>query len=310
MTRAVPWVAVYGFGAHIKSTQKKLSILAKGRTEEYPLEEVKNLLIVGGHHLNSTTISHLLKNGSYISFFEPDGTPVGILRPWGSTCDNTLRRLQEDIPRYRYATELARSALKSRLISIEMLQEQRGSSLLYEGELQILHNALHDLEYLVKLAEIRRLSDLTTNMYYEILSRDIPREFDFRRRTVRPQCDPINAMLSFGYAMLFGNCCVPVIGACLDPDLGILYEGPGSLVKDLIGPFKAEMIDTIVCTIARDTLTTGDFEQASSRCMLSDSLIKILITSFKRSIDNQKLDCQVNNFLQALQNKEDFTILY
>ena len=310
MTRAVPWVAVYGFGAHIKSTQKKMSILAKGRTEEYPLEEVKNLLIVGGHQLNSTTVTHLLRNGSYISFFEPDGTPVGILRPWGSTCDNTLRQLQEDIPRYRYATALARSALKSRLISIEKLQEQRGSSLFYEGELQILHNALHDLEYLVKLDEIRRLFDLTTNMYYEILSRDIPREFDFRRRTLRPQCDPVNAMLSFGYAMLFGNCCVPVIGARLDPDLGILYEGPGALVKDLIGPFKAEMIDTVVCTIARDTLTTGDFEQTSSRCMLSDSLIKTLIASFKRSIDNQKLDSQVNNFLQALHNKDDFTIQY
>lgn len=310
MTRAVPWVAVYGFGAHIKSTQKKMSILAKGRTEEYPLEEVKNLLIVGGHQLNSTTVTHLLRNGSYISFFEPDGTPVGILRPWGSTCDNTLRQLQEDIPRYRYATALARSALKSRLISIEKLQEQQGSSLFYEGELQILHDALHDLEYLVKLDEIRRLFDLTTNMYYEILSRDIPREFDFRRRTLRPQCDPVNAMLSFGYAMLFGNCCVPVIGARLDPDLGILYEGPGALVKDLIGPFKAEMIDTVVCTIARDTLTTGDFEQTSSRCMLSDSLIKTLIASFKRSIDNQKLDCQVNNFLQALHNKEDFTVQY
>ena len=310
MTRAIPWVAVYGFGAHIKSTQKKIIILVKGRVEEYPLEEVKNLLIVGGHHLNSTTVSHMLRNGSYISFFEPDGTPVGILQPWGSTHDNTIRQLQEGVPRYRYATALARSALKSRLIAIEQLQEQRGSPLLYEGELQILHNALHDLEYLVKLNEIRRLSDLTTNMYYEILSRDLPRIFDFRRRTIRPQCDPINAMFSFGYAMLFGNCSVSVIGARLDPDLGLLHEGPGSLVQDLIGPFKAEMIDTIVCTIARDALTTGDFEQTSSRCMLSDSLIKTLISSFKRSIDNQKLDCQVNNFLQAIQNKEIFTIMY
>lgn len=303
-------MAVYGFGAHIKSTQKKLIILNKGKIEEYPLDEIQHLLIVGGHQINSTTISHLLKNGSCVSFFEPDGTPVGILQAYGNTYDKTIQRLQEDIPRYRYATNLAQASLKSRLIAIEKLQEQRGSTLLYEGEIQILHNALHDLEYLVKLDDIRHLSDLTTNMYYEILSRDIPRCFDFRRRTIRPQCDPINAIFSFGYAMLFGNCCVSVIGARLNPDRGLLHEGPGSLVRDFIGPFKAEMIDSVVCSIAQDSLKPVDFEQTSSRCMLSDNLIKTLIVSFKNSIDNQKLDCQVNNFLRAIQKTEDFIVMY
>ena len=56
MSRTIPWLAVYGFGAHIKSTQKKLIVLHNGSVEEYPLDEIKNLLIVGGHHLNSTTI--------------------------------------------------------------------------------------------------------------------------------------------------------------------------------------------------------------------------------------------------------------
>ncbi|MFZ0005334.1 MAG: CRISPR-associated endonuclease Cas1 [Methanoregula sp.] len=310
MTRAIPWLAVYGFGAHIKSTQKKLIILNKGTIEEYPFDEIKNLLIVGGHNINSTTISHLLKNGSYVSFFEPDGTPVGILQPFGNSSDKEIRRLQEDSPRHRYSTAIAQASLKSRLIAIERLQEERGSYILYEGELQILHNALNNLEYLVKMEEIRRLSDLTMNMYYEILSRDIPKCFDFRRRTVRPQCDPINAIFSFGYAMLFGNCCVSVIGARLDPDLGLLHEGPGSLIRDFIGPFKAGMIDRIVCNIARNVLKPGDYEQTSTRCMLSDALIKKLISDFKESIDNQKLDHQVNNYLKAIQKEEKFTIMY
>ncbi len=282
MTRAIPWLAVYGFGAHIKSTQKKLIILNKGTVEEYPLDDIKNLLIVGGHNVNSTTISHLLKNGSYISFFEPDGTPVGILQPFGNSSDKKIHYLQEELPRQRYATAIAQGSLKSRLIAIERLQEQCGSDILYEGELQILHNALNNLEYLVKMDEIRRLSDLTTNMYYEILSRDMPKCFDFRRRTERPQCDPINAIFSFGYAMLFGNCCVSVIGARLDPDLGLLHEGPGSLIRDIIGPFKAGMIDRVVCDVARDVLKPGDYEQTQTRCMLSDLLIKKSDIRFQR----------------------------
>ncbi|HNX17255.1 MAG TPA: CRISPR-associated endonuclease Cas1 [Methanoregula sp.] len=301
---------MYGFGAHIRSTQKKLTILNKGTLEEYPLEQVKNLLIVGGHSLNTATITHLLKNNSCISFFEPDGNPVGIIRPYGNCTDKEILRLQENLPRHRYATIIAQATLKSRLIAIERLQELRGSKILYEGELQVLHNALDEIEYLVKLDEIRRLSNLTTDMYYEILSRDIPDCFNFRRRTVRPQCDPINAMLSFGYAMLYGNCCVSVIGARLDPDIGVLHEGQGALVRDLIGPFKAVMIDPLVCSIARESLKPEDFELTQTRCMLSDALVKKLISTFKKSIDNEKIDHQVNKFLKAIQKSEDFTVTY
>jgi len=310
MSSAIPWLAVYGFGAHIKSTQKKLTILNKGIVEEYPLEEVKNLLIVGGHSLNTTTVSHLLKNGSYISFFEPDGTPVGIIRPFGNCNDKKIQHIQEELPRHRYATMIAQATLRSRLIAIERLQDLRGSDILYEGELQVLHNALNEMEYLVKLDEIRRLSNLTTDMYYEIFSRDVPDYFNFKRRTVRPQCDPINAMLSFGYAMLYGNCCVSIIGARLDPDLGLLHEGQGALVHDLIGPFKAVMIDPIVGSIAQHSLKPDDFELTSTRCMLSDALVKKLICAFKKSIDNQKIDLQVNNFLKAIQKMDDFTVMY
>ncbi|MEN6395830.1 MAG: CRISPR-associated endonuclease Cas1 [Methanoregula sp.] len=310
MSSAIPWLAVYGFGAHIKSTQTKLTILNKGVVEEYPLEEVKNLLIVGGHSLNTTTITHLLKNGSHISFFEPDGTPVGFIRPFGNCTDKKIQQIQEELPRHRYAMMIAQATLRSRLIAIERLQDLRGSDILYEGELQVLHNALNELEYLVKLDEIRRLSNLTTDMYYEIFSRDIPDCFNFKRRTVRPQCDPINAMLSFGYAMLYGNCCVSIIGARLDPDLGLLHEGQGALVQDLIGPFKAVMIDPVVYSIAQHSLKPEDFELTATRCMLSDALVKKLISVFKKSIDNQKIDLQVNNFLKAIQKMDDFTVMY
>jgi len=46
--------------------------------------------------------------------------------------------------------------------------------------------------------------------------------------------------------MLFGNCCVSLIGARLDPDFGLMHEGKGSLVQDLIDPLKAAMIDMVV----------------------------------------------------------------
>ena len=218
--------------------------------------------------------------------------------------------IQQAIPRHRYAIALAQAAIKSRLIAIERVQEKQNISLFYEGEQQLLHKSQEELEYLIKLDEIRRLHRLTTDMYYEIMSRNTPPDLGFRRRTIRPQADPINAMLSFGYAMLFGNCCVSVIGARLDPDSGLMHDGNGCLVQDLIEPLKAEMIDSVVLQVARESLTLSDFEQTPTRCMLSDELVKKMIGVFHTSINNEKIDELVYNLLNAITNNREFIVRY
>jgi len=305
-----PWVSVSGFGAHIKATRKHLIVQKKNNTEQYPLEDISHLLVVGGHTIHSAAISHLAKNGVYITFFEPDGTPVGTIRPFSAGNDENLSEQQRLLPRQRYAIQIAQASIKSRLFAIERIQESQNSSLFYEGELDLLHKSLDELEYLIKLDEIRRLHKLSSDMYYEILSRSLLPDLGFRRRTLRPQADPVNAMLSFGYAMLFGNCSVAVIGALLNPDLGLLHEGRGGLVYDLIEPLKAGTVDPIILKMAGESLTDSEFERTEDRCMLSDTLISSMMKSFYTAQISNRVNEQVYNFSQALESGTDFKILY
>lgn len=305
-----PWLLVSGFGAHIKSTQKKLIVQKKNTIEEYPLDSIKNLLVMGGHTISSSTILNLVKNGVFITFFEPDGNPVGIIRPFGERSDGEIYKMQQAIPRHRYATMLAQTSIKSRLFAIQRVQENQNTHLFYEGEQEFLYTSQDELQYLIKLDEIRRLHRLTTDMYYEIMSRNIPPDFGFRRRTIRPQSDPINAMLSFGYAMLFGNCCVSVIGARLDPDIGVMHQGKGSLIQDLIDPLKTDMIDMAVFQIARESLSASDYELTPDRCMLSDDLTKNLIRLFHETINNEKIDEMVYSYYNSIMNNDEFRVQY
>ena len=305
-----PWLSVSGFGSHIKSTQTKLIIQKKNGVEEYPLESIKNLLVVGGHTISSATITQLIKKGAVISFFESDGNPIGIISPFGYRNDSEIHHAQQTGSRHRYATAIAQGALKSRLFAINRLQEMQNVSLFYEGESDFLYKSLDEMAYLIKLDEIRRLHRMTSDMYYEIMSRNTRPDLGFRRRTLRPQTDPINAMLSFGYAMLFGNCCVSLIGARLDPDIGLLHEGNGSLVNDIAESMKSEMIDSAVFTIARESLTLADFELTHDRCMLSDELARNLIKTFHHTINNNKIDEQVLSLSSAIRNNGEFKALY
>jgi CRISPR-associated endonuclease Cas1 len=127
---------------------------------------------------------------------------------------------------------------------------------------------------------------------------------------MRPHTDPVNAMLSFGYAMLFGNCIVSSIGARLDPDGGLLHGGKNSLIHDLIDPFKPGMVDAVVFQIARETLREEDYELTPDRCILSDDLIREITGRLHTSIKMDSINRQVLNLADAIRTGSEFKVLY
>jgi len=71
----------------------------------------------------------------------------------------------------------------------------------------------------------------------------------FRGRTRRPPRDPINAMLSFGYALLLHDCVAALASVGLDPDIGFLHEerpGRPSLALDLMEELRVAFVDRMV----------------------------------------------------------------
>ena len=303
-----PWIAVSGFGAHIKTTATTLIIRKKNTVEEYPLGEVKSLLIVGGHTINSAAITSLIRRGACISFFEPDGTPAGTLCPPVPAGEPGADI--KKVPRHRFAVALAQASAKARLFFMEQEESQKNARLFYEGELDFLRKSEEELAFLIKLDEIRRLHRLVSDMYYEIMSRNLPPDLGFRRRGKRPHTDPVNAMLSLGYAMLFGNCTVAAFGARLDPDNGFLHDGKDSLVHDLIDPLKPAMVDTVVFALAREGLKEGDYELTPGRCILSEDLVRQMTARLRGSIQVPTVNRQVLGLAEAVRNGGAFTALY
>jgi CRISPR-associated protein Cas1 len=310
MVTEYQWISVSGFGAHIKSSKKTLIIQKKNTIEEYPVDEVKNLLIIGGHTLHTNAVLNLIRQGAFISFFEADGTPLGTIRPSGDENLRELYELQKAVPRQRFATTLAQTSVQVRLFFLEREEELRNTRLFYEGELEFLSKSREELAFLIKLEEIRRLHRMISDMYYEIVSRSLPPELGFRRRSMRPQTDPVNAMLSFGYAMLFGNCTVASAGARLDPDGGFLHDGKNSLIHDLIDPLKPGMVDTVVFQIARETLREEDYELTPGRCMLSDDLIQEITDRLHTSIKTDTINRQVISLADSIRAGSEFKVLY
>ncbi|WP_255332879.1 CRISPR-associated endonuclease Cas1 [Methanocalculus taiwanensis] len=306
----VPWYAIWGYGAHIKSTPGLLYVQKRAQQSSYSIDAINHLLLVGGHTIQTATINRLLEKGASISFFDAHGTPLGTLTPFGTSKNEETWCLQTSAPSHRYVLEFVRSSMKSRLLWLEELDKSLESGLFYRGEHDVLVQSQSEIEYLVRIEEIRRLHTLTTDMYYEILSRMLPSALDYRRRTRRPHFDPVNSMLSFGYALLFGNACVAIIGAHLNPDHGLLNQGAGGLVYDIIEPLKRTMVDSTVFELARESITKADYELSQTRCVLSDELVSRLLERLYTTIDQKIIDTNVYAYLNSLEKGREFSYVF
>ena len=77
-------------------------------------------------------------------------------------------------------------------------------------------------------------------------------EFDFQGRNRRPPRDPVNAVLSFLYAMLIKQATVTALAVGFDPYLGFYHQpkyGKPALALDLVEEFRPLIADSVCPTL-------------------------------------------------------------
>jgi CRISPR-associated protein Cas1 len=99
--------------------------------------------------------------------------------------------------------------------------------------------------------------------------------FDFTVRTRRPPRDPVNALLSFAYAMLCKDCFSAVCTVGFDPYRGFFHSarhGKPSLALDLLEEFRPVIADSVVLTLVNnEMLTRDDLLTWREACQLTDT---------------------------------------
>ncbi|MEN0067823.1 MAG: CRISPR-associated endonuclease Cas1 [Myxococcota bacterium] len=78
--------------------------------------------------------------------------------------------------------------------------------------------------------------------------------FDFGGRSRRPPTDPVNALLSYGYALLAADCADAAAIAGFDPYIGFLHTerwGRAELALDLMEELRTPLVDSLVCGAIR-----------------------------------------------------------
>jgi CRISPR-associated protein Cas1 len=119
--------------------------------------------------------------------------------------------------------------------------------------------------------------------------RDFDADWDFNSRNRRPPKDPVNAMLSFAYALLAKECTVALLAEGLDPYWGLYHKprhGRPALALDLMEPFRPVVADSAVITAINTGMVRGNhFNRAASGCAMNDAGRKGLLRAYEARLD-------------------------
>ncbi len=139
---------------------------------------------------------------------------------------------------------------------------------------------LRKLDDAASLGELFGLEGMGAALYFGEFGRFLkvrpPGEgFDFSARNRRPPRDPVNALLSFAYAVLAKDCFAAACAVGFDPYKGFFHadrHGKPSLALDLMEEFRPVIADSVVLTLVNnESLTPGDFLVWRGACQLTES---------------------------------------
>ncbi|HOI54067.1 MAG TPA: CRISPR-associated endonuclease Cas1, partial [Phycisphaerae bacterium] len=257
------------------------------------LKDVSQLVLCGNISVSAQTL-HLLCQ---------EGIPTVHLTSghWfcGLTAGITLRNAYVRAAQFQAAAEPARclAAAKAMVAAKGANQRtflRRNATPQPSADLDGMADLLRRIEAAESTEQLLGLEGNLAARYYANFSRllaprDMDTVWDFQNRNRRPPRDPVNAMLSFGYALLAKECTVAAMEEGLDPWWGLYHQprhGRPALALDLMEEFRPLVVDSAVITAVNTGMVVArNFTRSQAGCMLTDGGRKGLIRAYEARLD-------------------------
>jgi CRISPR-associated protein Cas1 len=128
--------------------------------------------------------------------------------------------------------------------------------------------------------------------YFEAISAVMPEKYKFAGRSRNPAKDEFNALLNYGYGILYSLVEKACIIAGLDPYVGFLHTdsyNKMSLVFDIIEMFRIYIDETVVYLFTRRMVKDEFFEPLEQGLGLSKEGKVALVEAVNRALDESML---------------------
>jgi CRISPR-associated protein Cas1 len=246
-----------------------------------PIHAVRQVVVCGNVQVSTQALQTLIESEVPVSYVTAHGKFIGSFSPAPKKC-LSLREAQFrvfDDP--AKCLTLAKAVVRAKLCNQRALlmrslrgDDSRGSD---EPAARDLYNMIQSVDSAASIESLLGMEGQGAALYFAEFGRFLRSKhaFDFTSRNRRPPKDPVNALLSFAYAMLVKDCQSAASTVGFDPYKGFFHQGrhgKPSLALDLMEEFRPIIADSVVLTLLNnDALSPSDFITWRGACQLTDS---------------------------------------
>jgi group II intron reverse transcriptase/maturase/CRISPR-associated endonuclease Cas1 len=295
---------VVGRDTGISIHYNSLSILREGETPvPVPVENVSHVVSVGSGRVSSPVLLALGERGIPVFFCNRSGELAGIYHPHGAD------RTQEDFQLWLAQSAAAQNAeLRLRfarsVVAAKLARQAETLTRFSTPDQRARATQIQQLGASVPVAPsldaLLGLEGSASRILFDGIQDQLlglTRDWPFLRRERRPPPDPINALLSFGYTLLYIHSATALWTAGLLPQIGLLHAlKPGhlALASDLVEEFRHEIDRLVVRLINRHELRAEHFlhgpESDAGACRLTDDGRRVFILALDGVLQGQNLN--------------------
>jgi CRISPR-associated protein Cas1 len=279
--------AVVGRAGEEAEVRKSGEVLARVK-----LMELSQLSLYGNVQVTTQLLHELCEREIPICYFSYGGWFYGVTR--GMEHKNVELRMRQyaacsdDVTRAPIASAIIEGKVRNcRTMLRRNCDEQNANALAALNELAGRASSCRDPE------ELLGIEGSAARVYFmefnKMIKADGWSHLAFEERNRRPPRDPINAMLSYLYAILAKDAMVTALTVGLDPYIGFLHRtkyGKPAMALDLMEEFRPLVADSTVISVMNNReVGPEDFVVRGTSAAMKDGARKTLIRAYERRMD-------------------------
>ncbi len=277
-------IVLNSYGAKLSINNGAFMLNNSTGSHRVPVNDVDSILVAKSAVITSDALMLAIENDIQVTLVDKGGNVVGCVwsHKYGSI--STIRKGQLIFTASQDAVTWIKKVIiqkmQNQLALLLMLQVDNGkrdeSRIKDEAvkeagnkinKLIAKANALQGFTVREIAAKLRAYEGNASKEYFRALNFFIPEKYRFKERSQHPATDVANAMLNYGYGILYGKVENALIRSGIDPYIGILHRdeyGRPVLSYDVIELYRV-WIDYIVYSLLAQNVVTEEYYSTDER---------------------------------------------
>lgn len=224
--------------------------------KKYPLKDLSSIVFIGTNKISMPAVFKLNKLNIPVYFCKSTGElrlSIPLSNPDYTLWANQLELTNDQNFVFQFAKEIVRAKINNHKVIARRISEKNESRDFFNSLLRKV-NSVNSLE------ELRGIEGSSAAYFYNILNDNLSDEWKFEKRRKRPPTDPVNAMLSFGYSIIYNHISTAIQIEGLNPQIGFFHRPSNRyfpLASDIQEEFR-HIIDSLIHYIIKRNMVTRD----------------------------------------------------